>query len=511
MSPSIEKTAVIGPDSDRQQNPMDLGDQDALERLLRIGPGSFSLSFAVCNSPVLRDRLIEELCRSAPLCEVVRIPRTVRDIYGYVRDIVPHCDGGLFLTGIESSISENSQGDMSSLKSLNASRDLWVDAYKGPVVFWLSESSALAVSVVAPDFWRFRSHRFHFGSQQNYEFLHASDAIESRNFGVLPQSRSQKMSRIADIRRRLQETQSVSSSSLHGHKQDWWDELVDLYLSIGKLEEALKACREKGEWLCQQVSDFSEKERNNAKIAQLKGMIDLSDGFYESARTNAHEALTIQRGIGNKRGEAAALKFLATIDIEEGNVSVAIERLAEACAIFQATGDKRGEADSWHELAILDANQGHLSLAEEKFRLSLTLKEAIDDILGMATTWYGLALVQMKVGNPIAAQRFFQNALTYMHFAEDTEGEATIFYQLGMISLDRNRPSVAAELVALSCLIRRRINSADHSESQTTFNLICQLLGYDESRKTQILGEVARTYEIDQGASLLANTFNDPG
>src|SRR5579872_6366305 len=61
-----------------------LAELEALERMLLVSRGVFSLSFAVCNSAALRDYLIQRLVASGEGIEVIRIPAGTLDIYGSV-------------------------------------------------------------------------------------------------------------------------------------------------------------------------------------------------------------------------------------------------------------------------------------------------------------------------------------------------------------------------------------------------------------------------------------------
>src|SRR5436309_12954653 len=140
----------------------------ALLRLLSVGQGCFSLSIAVCNAPFLRDRLIDEVLRQVSHVVVLTIPAETSDVFAFVRDQA-QIDGasGLFLVGLEASVSDSGR-DQPTLRSLNASRDLWPDHFKLPVLFWLPEYAARILSETARDFWRIRNHRFSFLFREDF-------------------------------------------------------------------------------------------------------------------------------------------------------------------------------------------------------------------------------------------------------------------------------------------------------------------------------------------------------
>ncbi|MHC4879673.1 MAG: hypothetical protein ACYTGL_24725, partial [Planctomycetota bacterium] len=135
---------------------------NALLAMLELSDGTFSLSLAICNSPVLRDRLIDEITRQRPDVERIALPAGLVDVYGFVKE---HAEtgqsSGLLITSLEGSVSSRDT-DNDSLRSLNASRDLWEPRFSRPIVFWLPEYAARELTSEAVDFTRYLSHRFGF-------------------------------------------------------------------------------------------------------------------------------------------------------------------------------------------------------------------------------------------------------------------------------------------------------------------------------------------------------------
>ena len=151
----------------------------ALCRMLVVGQGTFSLSIAVCNSPALRTRLIAAVREQFSAFEVITIPTQTVDVYGFIRNHAPFPRTAIFLVGLEASISDAESDDVT-LRSLNASRDLWAAAFLCPVVFWLPEYAARVLSETARDFWRIRSHRFYFVNQDNKPTFRQPDSYLGR-------------------------------------------------------------------------------------------------------------------------------------------------------------------------------------------------------------------------------------------------------------------------------------------------------------------------------------------
>ena len=206
-------------------------------RLLSLGKGCFSLSIAVCNAPSLRDRLIAEVLGNVPTVKVLSIPAETVDVYGFVRDQgdLTHADG-LFLIGMEASLSDAGR-DQPTLRSLNASRDLWPERFPLPVVFWLPEYAARTLSETARDFWRIRSHRFSFLIRDDGPVLGSAGATSGSFSAAVELQFDEKLARIAELKERLAKA-GEPTPELHPHILAWLFELSRLHQILGELDAA---------------------------------------------------------------------------------------------------------------------------------------------------------------------------------------------------------------------------------------------------------------------------------
>ena len=174
----------------------------AMRRLLDYGQGSFSSAVAVCNSPVERDRIITDVRGTHPDVVVVSIPARTIDVYGYVREQVPQSIHALFVVNLEASIASQ-VADSHTLRSLNASRDLWPMHYHCPVVLWLPEYATTALSQQARDYWRFISHRFYFAKESGLVIPRSIDVFSGEYLNAINLSHEEKLSRIQELEGRL--------------------------------------------------------------------------------------------------------------------------------------------------------------------------------------------------------------------------------------------------------------------------------------------------------------------
>jgi tetratricopeptide (TPR) repeat protein len=185
------------------------------------------LSVAVCNSRELRNELLQELSAESPGIRVVTLPDRTEDVLAHVQSVVPP-EGGtaVFVLDLEGSLPSQAE-HYPVLRRLNASREAWERWYRGPVVFWLSDYAADLLVRHAPDFWRYRSHRFEFVSDRATvgealrEPFPGFEMVDAIPFG-------QKRFRMAELEQRLQEAGETPNPDLLPHVLLWMYELAYL-------------------------------------------------------------------------------------------------------------------------------------------------------------------------------------------------------------------------------------------------------------------------------------------
>ncbi|WP_159783988.1 hypothetical protein [Sodalinema gerasimenkoae] len=111
--------------------------QDLLQQLLwaiESGQQQFEVIFARCDSPQLRDRLIQQLHRlsSVPLQEVILPPQGERPYSQICQHLSSEPPRALMILGLD-----GLQEPLRSLESLNQMRELFRQRFPCPVLFWL--------------------------------------------------------------------------------------------------------------------------------------------------------------------------------------------------------------------------------------------------------------------------------------------------------------------------------------------------------------------------------------
>ncbi len=189
----------------------------ALCRMLEVSRNCFSLSIAVCNSPALRDYLIERVRAADPAVEVVEIPPGTTDVFGTVSNVASDLHRtAVFVVGLEQSVA-SADADHPTLRSLNASRELWERTFRCPVVFWVPDYVAGLLSAHARDWWRYRSHSFEFVSEQAHALAGLTDQFAGDVDAAASLAADEKRFRIAELEQRLASAGAKPDGALLPH------------------------------------------------------------------------------------------------------------------------------------------------------------------------------------------------------------------------------------------------------------------------------------------------------
>ncbi len=371
----------------------------ALRRLLDFGEGLFSSSIAVCNSPVERDRLIEKIRETHPGVAVITIPPCTVDVFGFAIEGYTGPPKALFLIGLEASIASQ-EADSHTLRSLNASRDLWPNRYPCPIVLWLPEYAATALSQQARDYWRFISHRFYFATEAHASGLLADQfSTEYRLANTL--SAEEKLTRIDELVQRIDSVGDDPPPALQRHVLDWLDELATLSQITGA--DALSIRRNHELPVYQRLGDELGKAKTLGKIAGL--LIDRGDTD-EALSIYREEILPIYDRLGVVREKALTMSSIAGIISQLGNTDEAYRILfEEALPLLQELKDVKYAALIQGQMAVMLQNVGRNDEALKIFERVSNAFEIVGDLRSKAMTRGYIAKLLHKIGQTDEALR----------------------------------------------------------------------------------------------------------
>jgi tetratricopeptide (TPR) repeat protein len=356
---------------------------DALLSMLELSEGTFSLSIAVCNSPALRDRLIDQVRAQRPDVERVDLAAGLIDVYGFVKEHAqPGQSCGLMVTGLEASVSSRDTDNLT-LRSLNASRDLWEPQFPRPIVFWLPEYAARELTTEAIDFTRYLSHRFGF-TDDAFVLPPVDRSLPGASWMMANQlSSSEKRSRIGELQSRLAAADRTNPRILP-NLTNWTQELAYLLAMAGETQAAEQVCRD--------LLPLARSHPDEPASALLWGMIadilQTRGELEEALRIRCVEELPVYERLGYMRGIAILLGKIANILSSLGEYTAALNMLRnESLPLFEQLGDVNGKTIALGKIADILTAQGNL---DEALRIrrdeQLPVYEKLGDVRANAVT-----------------------------------------------------------------------------------------------------------------------------
>jgi len=421
-----ERTSAASENPELQRQSAELA---AMRRMLAASRGCFSLSFAVCNSPALRDFLIEELRSAFPAIEVVRLESKVVDAFAAVSKAAREPKrAALFLIDLERSVPSDTE-DLPVLRSLNASRELWESKYACPVVLWIPEYAARLLSIHARDFWRYRSHRFEFVSELAGVKAATADALAGDLDMASGLSKEEKRFRVAELEQRIAEAGEAPPQELVPHVMAWRNELAFLYWFLGEPNRA--------EDVLHRSLAFAEKLGDRAVMArsyhQLGVVVQLK-GAYEEALAWYRKSLAIAEELGNRAGMAISYHQLGMVAQLKGAYEEALAWYHKSLEIKEELGDRAGMASSYHQLGIVAQLKGAYEEALSWYRKSLAIAEELGNRAGMAISYHQLGMVAQLKGAYEEALAWYRKSLEIAEELGDRAGMAISYHQLGIVA-----------------------------------------------------------------------------
>ncbi|MHB1462257.1 MAG: tetratricopeptide repeat protein [Armatimonadota bacterium] len=475
----------IEPSLSIQERTRQTAELQALLRMLSLSSGSFSLSISVCNSPALRDYLIEQTMLVHSDINVVNVPNGTTDIFPYVKKDADEVGcSALYITGIENSLT-SSDLPHPLLQSLNVSRELWERYYHCPVVIWLPEYAAGLMSLEAPDFWRYRSHRFEFVSESAHftsELL--EDAFENVN-SASDLSVDERQFRIAELEQRLEEAGPTIDTGLRQYVLMWLNELAYLYRVNGQRhdeEQTISRLRT--------IYGDSEDSDDIAHSMLLLGDLYAEWGQYESAERMYGASKEIsERLLTADPAVLARLIDISNCEDKLGGVFQVKGAYDDAERLYrQALMTRERYLGSEHpytllsviKLAGLRLAKGDVAGAESEFEHTLSLCErelgADDHLTLMAAN--NLAYLFSRHGNITEAEPLFRRVLVAHERLHGPEHRHTLVSANNLAALLNTKGDFAGAEPLLRRVLdaRERTIGADHPDTLVSLNNLAYLL-----------------------------------
>jgi tetratricopeptide (TPR) repeat protein len=183
-------------------------------------------------------------------------------------------------------------------------------------------------------------------------------------------------------------------------------------------------------------------------------------GEPDRAREAARDALRAFRALGDRPGEAEALRELGFAEWRAGRVPEALERSREALALHRALGDVAGEASALHNLAELHRELGSPRRALDLFEQALALHWAAGSHVGEILSRFGVAHARLQLSDPAGARREYEAALALARRHGERTMESRALQALAARSIAEGDSESALDALRQAIDVDRAINYA---------------------------------------------------
>lgn len=196
------------------------------------------------------------------------------------------------------------------------------------------------------------------------------------------------------------------------------------------------------------------------------------------------ECLTLYRQIGNKLGEARALRFLGVTYRLHNETAKAIKSLESALAIHRELDNKGGMANQLWELSAIYADQiGDLRKAKESVEECLSLYRQAGNQDGVIYAQYGLAATSVYLGELSAAKKNLIELLSTVHASGDKGMEEEVYYALASVLIWEGDLKQAQQYADQAMRIKKITESRWQWTSCAYANLLLEEGKFSEAQK----------------------------
>lgn len=414
---------------------------DATRRMLSVSQGVFSLSLALCNSPALRDHLVQSLEQSCPNVQRAIVLDTTADLLELVDSVLDgRSASAVFIVGLEWLLSGASQ-NLTILNRLNASRELWQRRFSFPIVFWLPDFAATLLQTQAPDFWRWFSHQFMFVSEQSGGAEGMRDLSDSRYTWSLQLTADEKRFRVAELEQRLKDAGLHPQSAVAPFVQLWRRELALLYDILGDLDRAQRFATE-----ALRFDETSNDAEGMSADYALLGNLHETRGDLAQAETMFRKAFKINEHLGRLGGMATGYGKLGLVYRMRGDLAQAETMYRKALDIEERLGRLEGMANQYVNLGHVYQSRVDLDQAEAMYGKALEIDERLGRSEGIANQYCGLGNVYLIRGDLAQAEAMYRRSLEIYERLGWLEGMAIQCGNLGLLNESRGDLAGAREL-----------------------------------------------------------------
>jgi tetratricopeptide (TPR) repeat protein/DNA-binding XRE family transcriptional regulator len=190
------------------------------------------------------------------------------------------------------------------------------------------------------------------------------------------------------------------------------------------------------------------------------GLARLQTNDYTGATEVIQEALGVSRDIGDRHGEANALLNLAYARLHTGDYPGAVSALEEALDMTRDLGDRQGEASTLLHLGTARRLTGEYKASAEATHEALRLYGDLGDQINQGNALNDLGQTRVIIGDYPGAIHAYQEALGIFRDLGNLRGQARSLNCLGQVGIDAGDYRGAAQMLEEALGIYRDLGEA---------------------------------------------------
>lgn len=437
-------------------NQEQLNKLDELVTLITLSKDG-SIAFLLCNEPILRKELYNELEKRLEILNIkiinIQLDENSSDLVNEIRKKVSPTKNkaAIFVYGIEkASKAATSSGKSAFLTKLNIMREEFSNINQ-PVIIWSNEATISKIAIEAPDFWSWRTTVFEFRMEKTTQPFEKTERItESGLENLTIDELNERYKQYSEL---LEEYKN--KNIVDDHKfADWYFKLGLIHYFRGEYDEALEKYK-------QSIAIYKRIGNQLSVATALNNIaiILMIKGEYDMALEKYKQSMEIRKNLGDQRGVAIALNNIALIHQDKGEYDEALEKYAQSIEINNKIGNQRGIAQTLHNIATIHQDKGEYDKALEKYKQALDIKERLDDQGGIASTLHQIATIHTIKGEYNEALDKYKQSMDIAKKLGDQRGIAAILHSIGIIQQNKGEYEEALEKYRQSMEINNKIGN----------------------------------------------------
>jgi CHAT domain-containing protein/tetratricopeptide (TPR) repeat protein len=183
-------------------------------------------------------------------------------------------------------------------------------------------------------------------------------------------------------------------------------------------------------------------------------------------------------GLGDKKGEAAALENIGIVYAEIRQPQKALQYYEQALLLYRALGDRGGEAGTLTNIGLVYADIGQPMKALEYYEQALPLARAVGNRAFQANTLTNIGIVHANIGQPMKALEYYEQALPLHRAVGNRAFEANTLYNIGSVYDDIGQPQKALEYYEQALALYRALGDrGGEADTLTNIGVVYRTIG----------------------------------